>query len=279
MGTFVEMHGEHGPMGLSQSFDLVAVSRALAGTRFARRVHHFATIDSTNTQLLADAAEGALDSTVYLAEEQMAGRGRGGHEWHSAPGDGLYLSVLVRSPLPIAKALWISLAAGIAAADAISAVAGLRADIRWPNDLLIQTPKGSRKCGGILVETAVEGEVLRYAVIGIGINLNHTKLPEELEDIATSLRIEAGARIYREALFVDLLRNLDLELSKLEAAQGDLLARFAERSSWASGKRVRVAEAGGYTGVTAGLDEQGFLQVITDDGSQRSVLSGGVREA
>jgi BirA family biotin operon repressor/biotin-[acetyl-CoA-carboxylase] ligase len=257
------------------NFDIAAIHRALTGTRFAHRVRHFASVDSTNTLLLAAAADGAPEGTVYVADEQTSGRGRGGHEWHSSAGDGLYVSVLIRAALPLREALWISLATGLAAQRAIHEAAGLDIDIRWPNDLLLN----GKKCGGILVETAVENAILRYAVIGIGINVNHAHLPADLTPLATSLRIESGRTHSRERLLSALLRALDLELTYLEGDPSTLLERFTAASTWVRGKHVRVAEAGGYTGITDGLDAHGFLQVAGDDGIRRTVLSGGVREA
>jgi BirA family biotin operon repressor/biotin-[acetyl-CoA-carboxylase] ligase len=160
-------------------------------------------------------------------------------------------------------------------------------DIRWPNDLLVH----GRKCGGILVETSVAPAVddrpamLRYAVIGVGINLNHEAFPAEIEAVATSLRRESGVAVSREAVLAALLRRLDEEIRLLTGeyhgtlnGQRLLLERFAAASSWVRGKRVRVDEGGGYTGVTAGLDAQGFLRVAGDDGVLHTVLSGGVRE-
>jgi BirA family biotin operon repressor/biotin-[acetyl-CoA-carboxylase] ligase len=178
------------------------------------------------------------------------------------------------------RALWLSLSTGLAVRRAIAETTGLHADIRWPNDLLLH----GRKCGGILVETAVEAmtgdspAMLRYAVIGIGINLNHTSFPAELEPLATSLRRESGHAVSREAVLIALLRALDEELKSLVNRDQGLLERFAEASSWVRGKRVHVDEGGGYTGVTDGLDARGFLRVAGDDGVLHTVLSGGVRE-
>jgi BirA family biotin operon repressor/biotin-[acetyl-CoA-carboxylase] ligase len=262
-------------MSAPPEFDLGNINRALTGTRFARKIQHFASVDSTNTLLLAAAAEGAPEGTVYVADEQTAGRGRGGHQWHSAAGDGLYVSALIRLPLPLQQALLVSLAAGLAAQHAIRQVSAVASDIRWPNDILV----GAKKCGGILVESALEGETMRYAVIGIGINVNHASLPPDLADIATSLRIEAGFEVSRERVLIELLRALDLELTRLEQGGEDLLDRFTAASTWVRAKRVHVAEAGGYTGLTDGLDPHGFLQVTDDDGVRHIVLSGGVREA
>jgi BirA family biotin operon repressor/biotin-[acetyl-CoA-carboxylase] ligase len=143
-----------------------------------------------------------------------------------------------------------------------------------------------KKCGGILVETVITPAsgastepALRYAVIGIGINLNHESFPGELAQLATSLRIETGGAIRRETLLIALLQALERELQLLTQTGGsNLLDRFAAASTWAKGKRVRVEENGGYTGVTAGLDIRGFLLVEGDDGAKHTVLSGGVRE-
>ena len=264
----------------STAFDPKAVEEGIIATEFAGRVMHFPSVGSTNA-LALEAAQAGARCGVWVADEQTAGRGRGGHGWHSVAGDGLYVSALVAPPLPMTTALLLSLATGLATKAAIAEVTGLDCDIRWPNDLMLK----GRKCGGILVETAVAAAendaaaMLRYAVIGVGINLNHVEFSAELEAVATSLRIELGERVLREALLAALLRGLDGEIRTLSSASGeDVLRRFAAASSWVRGKRVRVEEGGGYTGVTDGLDSRGFLRVVGDDGVERTVLSGGVRE-
>lgn len=269
---------------------MLAVNRALIGTRFAGKLQHFASVSSTNTLLLEAAASAAAnrksvtpEGTVYVADEQTAGRGRGGHAWHSALGTsgkpvGLYVSALVHPELLLRDALWLSLTAGVAAHRAICETSGVGVDIRWPNDLLL----GEKKLGGILAETSAAsgpGAALHYAVIGIGINVNHATFPTELSALATSMRVGTGHELSRQTLLIALLRALDHELTLLETNSPDLLARFSALSSWVRGKRVRVPEQGGYTGRTAGLDERGFLLVDCDDGVRRTVLSGGVREA
>jgi len=266
------------PRKTDDEIDLAACNQALIGTRFAGKLRHFSSVASTNTLLLEAAAYSAPEGTVYVADEQTAGRGRGGHAWHSAPGEGLYVSALVHPALLLRDALWLSLAAGVAAHRAIREAAGIAVDIRWPNDLLL----GRHKLGGILVETSAASgpdAVLHYAVIGIGINVNHASFPAELSTLATSLRLATGHELNRQALLITLLRALDHELTLLEMNSPDLLVRFSALSTWVSGKRVHVPEQGGYTGRTAGLDERGFLLVDSDGGTRRTVLSGGVREA
>ena len=263
------------------TFDLNKVEAGLARTSFAGHLHHLPSTVSTST-LALEAAQSGERIGVWIADEQTAGRGRGGHSWHSVAGDGLYVSALVTPTLPLTTALLISLATGLAAKQAIREVANFEIDIRWPNDLMAH----GKKCGGILVETAVTPATdtgaeaaLRYAVIGIGINLNHESFPQEIATLATSLRIESGFAVKREALLGDLLHALEEELNLLTLnGADDLLARVAAASTWIRGKRVRVDENGGYTGVTAGLDTRGFLLVDGDDGVRHTVLSGGVRE-
>ena len=258
----------------SADFDVRAVEAGLTGTQFAGRVLHFPVVGSTNT-LALEAAQSGADGGVWIADVQTAGRGRGGHTWHSVAGDGLYVSVLLVPQLPLSRALWLSLATGLAAQAAITEITGLVPDIRWPNDLLL----GERKCGGILVETSVDSQAqtLRYAVIGVGINVNHEAFPPELEELATSMRRESGRAWARENLLAALLRALDKEARLLDTDHLDVLERFAAASSWVRGKRVQVGEGGGYTGVTSGLNADGFLLVKGDDGVHHTVLSGGVR--
>ncbi len=261
---------------MEASFDLAAVEESIAGTIFAGQLHHLPSTPSTNT-LALEAAPSGTTCGVWIADEQTAGRGRGGHAWHSAAGEGLYVSILIRPHLSLARGLWLSLATGLAARQAIAQVTSSTADIRWPNDLLL----GGKKCGGILVETAIaadaEPPALRYAVIGIGINVDHALFPPELSELATSLRLETMHRCRREPLLGALLRCLHDELTFLEAGGATLLDRFAAASTWVRGKEVRVGDAGGYTGVTVGLAAEGFLLVRGNDGKVHTVLSGGVR--
>ena len=270
---------------MPHSFDLPTIAAALANTAFAHNLQHFPSAGSTNVLALEAAQSGAAHGSVWVADEQTAGRGRSDHKWHSPAGEGLYVSVLLRPRMALADALWLSLATALAAKAAITTVTGLVTDIRWPNDLLI----GNRKCGGILVETSAVASqtdtpaMVRYAVLGVGINVNQQSFPAELQTLATSLLRESGRKWPRESILIEFLRALEREIASLEAElrgtpiAAGLLERFAAASSWVRGKHVRVEEAGGYTGVTNGLDARGFLRVAGNDGTLHTVLSGGVR--
>ncbi len=258
-------------------FDVTAVEAGLRGTRFADCVTHLRTTGSTNQVALEAALSGAR-AGVWIADEQTAGRGRGGHRWHSAAGDGLYVSALVTPKVPLNEAPWIALATGLAVQTAVTEAAGITMDLRWPNDLMF----GARKAGGILVESVLEarpggGAGLRYAVVGIGLNVGQAEFPEELRELATSLYLESGRLHAREELLGAILRALEAELRALDEGRPGLLERFAAASSWVRGKHVKVDEEGGYTGWTCGLDARGFLRVKDAEGNVRTVLSGGVR--
>lgn len=260
-------------------FDLPALNMALAETRFHDKLHFFSAIPSTNTHAMTEADAGAPDGSVYFADEQTAGRGRGAHNWSSPPGSGLYLSVLLRPAIAPADALWFSLAAGLAVREAVRQVTSLDCDLRWPNDLLL----GSKKFCGILTELNAEATRVRHLVIGIGINVHQPQFPAELRDLATSLHIETDRDWPRQELVAALLQSLECEVSaltarsNLAAATANILDRLERASTWIRGKQVYVDEMEGYTGVTEGLDARGFLRVRAADGL-RTVFSGGVRE-
>jgi BirA family biotin operon repressor/biotin-[acetyl-CoA-carboxylase] ligase len=250
---------------------------SLRGTIFATHLHHFYKIGSTNTAAMAAAVEGAPEGSVFLAEEQTAGRGRGAHTWHSAQSAGIYCSAVLRPALPPSEVLVLSLAAGLAVHAAIQQIdARVNVDLKWPNDLLID---GQKFCG-ILTEMTAEVTKVRHIVVGIGINVNQKGFPKDLADQATSLRLATGTEWSRVELVGALLKLLHREYRDLVEradARPSILKRFTENSSWVQGKKVRIEENGtGFEGTTAGLDDRGFLQVRTPQGVQ-TVLSGTVR--
>jgi BirA family biotin operon repressor/biotin-[acetyl-CoA-carboxylase] ligase len=277
----------------SPSFDLAEVNAAVAATPFAGHIHHLRTASSTN-DLALKAAQSGKRIGVWIADQQIAGRGRGAHTWHSPAGAGLYMTALVAPPIAMQSALSLALRVAVAAQTAIVQTAGFtrpdQIDIRWPNDLILN----GRKCGGILIDTASNpgrhGQLatLRYAIIGLGINLNHTSFPPELDAIATSLRRELpqpAEPLRREPLSAAILVALDAEVRALTSfdprAATCNCSDPTECSTWIKGKRVRIEPRDGvpgYTGTTAGLNPQGFLLVAGDDGQIHTVLSGGLRE-
>jgi BirA family transcriptional regulator, biotin operon repressor / biotin---[acetyl-CoA-carboxylase] ligase len=256
-------------------FDLAALDADLAGTVYSGKLHFAPVTDSTNTDALAAARNGAPHGAVFFADEQRAGRGRGDHSWLSAAGEGLYVSVLVRLGLPPARLPLLPLAAGLGAAEAIRETAGLAVDLRWPNDLLL----GPRKTGGILVESQSDANATSFAVIGFGINVHQRNFEPGLATPATSLDVESGRRIGRQALLAALLKSLERETTGLldAALRATIPARVEAASSWVRCRSVEVHGPHEYTGTTEGLDENGFLMVRTAEGLVQ-VQTGGIRE-
>jgi BirA family transcriptional regulator, biotin operon repressor / biotin---[acetyl-CoA-carboxylase] ligase len=254
------------------------LSHRLYGTPFARRIYHFFKVDSTNTVAMHLGEEGEPHGAVVLAEEQSAGRGRAGRKWISEKSSGISCSLLLRPAIPTSHAPLLTLVAGLAARDAAAEDLADAPDIRWPNDLLV---RGKKFCG-ILTEMRAEPDRMHYAVVGIGMNVNQTKMPAEISNIATSLRIETGKVHSRLELIVRLLRHFDRYYNQfLAEGSAPIIRRFSQVSSYAQGKRVRITTATeSYTGSTAGLEPSGVLRVARDDGRGiELVLSGDVQEA
>jgi BirA family transcriptional regulator, biotin operon repressor / biotin---[acetyl-CoA-carboxylase] ligase len=257
-------------------FDFSALEAELAETIFAGKVHFAAVTESTNNDALAAARSGAPHGSVWFADEQLAGRGRGGNAWRSAAGEGLYVSTLLRLSIPTDRLLLLPLAAGLAAANAIRKVCGLQVDLRWPNDLLLD----EKKTGGILVEATSESSGSTFAVVGIGINVHQTVFAPGLATPATSLDLEAGRVIDRQALLLALLMALEQEAKGLldPAAARTIPEQIEAKSSWVRGRAVEVHGPQECAGITAGLDEHGFLLVETASGKV-VVQTGGIRSS
>jgi BirA family biotin operon repressor/biotin-[acetyl-CoA-carboxylase] ligase len=252
------------------------VAPLVRGTIFAKQIHHYYKIGSTNSEAMQAALEGVPEGSVFVAEEQLAGRGRGANSWHSERSTGIYVSVVLRPAMPPSDALIFSLATGLAVRAAVMEIAPrLRPDLKWPNDLLLN---GKKFCG-VLTEMNAEATRVRHLVVGIGMNVNQAKFPTELRDLATSLRTETGTEWSRVELCAALLKSLDREYRALvndSTARESIRHGFEQASSSVRGRRVRVEENGGIEGVTEGLDDRGFLQVRTAEGV-RTALSGTVR--
>jgi BirA family biotin operon repressor/biotin-[acetyl-CoA-carboxylase] ligase len=265
---------------LEQTADILTpemLRQRLKGSLFGKRIYHFFKTDSTNRVALELGHAGEPEGAVVLAEEQTAGRGRAGRVWHSDRAVGIYVTVLLRPRLAPVQAPLLTMMAGLSARSAVQAVTGLTADLKWPNDLLLN----GKKTGGILTEMHAEPGQIRFVIVGIGLNVNQEKLPGALADTATSLRVETGKTQSRMELLVRLLREFENDYNRfLREGVESVVARFEEVSTYAKGKRVRVTNGmESYVGTTAGLGPEGLLQVERDDGKVMTVIAGDVTEA
>ena len=248
----------------------------LKGSMFGKRIHHFFRTDSTNRVAMELGYTNEPEGAVVIAEEQTAGRGRAGRNWHSERATGIYATLLLRPKISPVQAPLLTMMAGLSAHAAIQAQTGLQPDVKWPNDLVLN----GKKLGGILTEMHAEPTVVRFVIVGIGINVNQEKFPAELSAIATSLRAETGRGQSRLELLARLLREFETDYSRfLRDGSGSVTERFTQVSSYASGKKVRVTNGKEtYIGVTAGLRPEGLLQIRREDGALVTVLAGDVTE-
>jgi BirA family biotin operon repressor/biotin-[acetyl-CoA-carboxylase] ligase len=248
----------------------------LRGSLFGKRVSHFFRTDSTNRVAFELGHDGEAEGAVVVAEEQTAGRGRAGRSWVSERGTGIYVTVLLRPKLAPVQAPLLTMMAGISARAAVEAVTGLNVDLKWPNDLMI----GGKKVGGILTEMHAEPALVRFVIVGIGINVNQEKFPAEIAGVATSLRVESGRLHSRVEILVRLLREFEKDYLRLvRDGSASVVNTFQEVSSYALGKKVRVVTgAETFTGVTAGLTAEGLLRVERSGGEIITVIAGDVAE-
>jgi len=235
--------------------------------------HVFDTVDSTNLVCKRMALDGAPDGTVVIADEQTAGRGRLGRSFQSARGLGLYLSILWRPETPVEK--WMALPAlgAVAAVRAVVRVCGAQAQIKWPNDLVLQ----GRKIGGILTESVLLG-CGAAVVLGIGINVSHRTedFEGEVRGMAASLETVAGQSVCRAALAAALVEELDA-LRREALTQPQRWLEEYRRRCLTVGREVQVITPDAVRRAEAlAVDETFGLQVRYEDGSVDTVRAGEV---
>ncbi|KAB0669302.1 biotin--[acetyl-CoA-carboxylase] ligase [Oryzomonas sagensis] len=255
----------------------VQLHSALIGTRLV----NLATTTSTNSEAFRLAEEGAVEGTVVTAEEQSRGKGRLGRIWSSPPGANLYCSVILRPRIKPFEAPQLTFLSAVATARAIEQTTGLKPEIKWPNDVLID----GKKVAGLLNEMSAEtdgiNDGINFVILGIGVNLNMTadQFPGDLRHPATSLLIEGGAKVGRARFTAFLLNELDrLYAAFLDHGFVPVRREWQERCN-ANGREVVVSDHGrdDIRGLFAGIDGDGALLVRQPDGTIERILSGDVR--
>jgi BirA family biotin operon repressor/biotin-[acetyl-CoA-carboxylase] ligase len=234
----------------------------------------FDSLASTNVEAARRAIEGAPEGLCVVASEQTAGRGRLDRHWVSPKGAGLYCSIILRPQFD--QSLWplLTLMAAVAVYDALFEVYALGTDIKWPNDILAN----DKKLCGILAET-VDTPIGRAIVLGIGINLKKNSFPVQLDSVATSVEAVAGRFGDPQVVLEALVRSLASYYEMLQQPRGpeEIVGEWAARSSYANGKRIRVANGDEILeGTTRGLESDGGLRIETDTGGIKIVRAGDV---
>jgi BirA family biotin operon repressor/biotin-[acetyl-CoA-carboxylase] ligase len=240
---------------------------------------HFETIDSTNEaakQWACDANTPAPHGAVVTADEQTNGRGRRGRDWVSTQGKGIYLSVLWRPEIAVTQIGQLTIVVALAAARCIEEISSLRAQTKWPNDVLVN----GKKIGGILCEAEIKNGRIEFVIAGVGLNINFDsdQLPPRPIFPATSLLLETGRTTEISLAREMLVKQLQQEYSRYADGQWNTQrGEFIERCV-TLGKRVGVRNEGEeYSGVAVGVDKDGLLIVQTENGL-REVVAGDVFE-
>lgn len=230
-------------------------------------------MDSTNIQAKRLGEHDAVNGTVVVTERQTAGRGRRGKTWVSPAGN-CYFSVLLRPEVLVDRASIITLVSAMALAKAIKQVTALDTMIKWPNDVIAN---GKKLCG-ILTESSTDLEYINYAVVGIGINTNQTEFPEEIKEMASSIRLETGKKVNRAELLGTFLNVFEAYYETfLETEDLTQLSEEYNRLLVNRGKEVKIIEKEKERNLTAiGIDNRGGLVVEDSDGKRETVISGEV---
>lgn len=232
---------------------------------------------STNDLAKEAGKSGAPHGTTFVADAQTHGRGRQGRAWTAAPGEALLVSVLFRTPCPLARLPLLSLAAGLAARDAVALALGddPRALVKWPNDVWVRgaNGEGPRKIAGVLVESTLVGGRVESLVVGVGINVVTSDFPDELHARATSLALEGARSVCRGDLLVALLEGLERDVLRT-AVHG--LAPLHERLARACALTGKRLDTGELSGTCEGIDAEGRLLLRGDDGVLARLVSGEV---
>lgn len=242
---------------LSPTPFLQAVAGLLKTRSFGRSMRGFGSVDSTNTVATAWAAEDAPEGSVVYAEFQTAGRGRMGRTWSATPGKNLTFSVILRPNLAPDQFGLIPLTAALAVAEAADEfTAPVSAEIKWPNDLLLE----GRKCCGMLLESSTTGPSPRTVILGIGLNVNQVDFPPELADHVTSLLLATGRMADRAALFASILLQLERYYTRLPHDAANIRAAFTARLS-------RLGRPVTFRLTHASETVEGILEGVTDTGA------------
>ncbi len=259
--------------------DLAAALAASAPRRgcFGDPIYYFSETGSTNDVAAALAERGAPEGATVVAAAQTSGRGRFGRTWFSPPGAGLYVSVVCRNAT---AAPLLTLAGGVAVADAIRAASGLPVHIKWPNDVVVESgvPPRRRKLAGVLAEGSSGADGLQYVILGFGINLRPAAYPPELANLATSIETELGRPPDDGAVLAETLVALASLFRRLMAGEAyTVLARWRALAPSAQGTAVQWdTPAGSRSGTAAGIADDGALLVKVGGRIER-VISGELR--
>lgn len=241
-----------------------------------KKVVYYDETDSTNTRAkeLGDAGDKKDHGTLFVADRQIAGKGRRGRAWESPSGSSIYMTLLLHPDILPSKASELTLIMALAVEEGIEKVTGMKPGIKWPNDIILS---GKKTCG-ILTEMSAEIDYINYVVIGVGINVNQNTFAEDIKDVATSLKIEKGSSVRRAPLVAAVMESFEkyYEIFMQTEDLTGVIDRYNELLL-NCGEKVRVLEPGHeYEAMALGINETGELIVRLPDGEEKEVYAGEV---
>ena len=239
-----------------------------------KKIIYYKQLDSTNTEIARLAAEGASHGTVVVADAQTAGKGRRGRGWESPAGENIYMSILLRPDCVPDRAPMLTLVMAYSVAEVLRELGFADVQIKWPNDLVLS---GKKICG-ILTEMQLKEAAIDYVVVGVGINVNTSKFPQELKETATSLYLESNRILDREKIVESVVDYFDKAYRQFIEVQDLSFLREAYNSMLVNvGREVRVLEPGNeYTAYAQGINSEGELLVRTKEGEEKRIYAGEV---
>ena len=245
----------------------------LTGQRFGQNIVYHPVTVSTNSLAKALAVEGAPEGSVVTADSQSGGRGRMGRSWVSPPGVNLYFSLILRPAVPSVRVPQLTLLVAAAIHQALSSLSSsLVAMIKWPNDILAN----GRKLCGVLCEMQSEPDCTHFVVVGIGINVNQSEFPSDLQDRATSLFLESGQLFLRPQILASVLNHFE-PLYDAWLSEEDLgcILPYLEEHSLLQSKEVTIDQLKrSMSGTVRGISRTGELKLESTEGDTILVSSG-----
>lgn len=256
----------------SLEFSLDDIKAGVNGS-IGKEILFYENVDSTNTVGEALAKKGKAEGTVIIADSQEKGRGRLGRLWLSPPGLNIYMSMVFRPEIEPKDTTLITIMAAVGCTVALRRVTGLNVTIKWPNDLIAS----DKKIGGILTEIRIANKKVKYVVTGIGINVNMDSdaLPDEIKEIATSIKIETGIPYSRAEILTEILNQIDYWYGVFkEKRRKELLYEWQLLTS-TLGKQVKIITSKEtLTGLAESIDNEGMLVLRLATGPSRVIRSG-----
>ncbi|NCC14788.1 MAG: biotin--[acetyl-CoA-carboxylase] ligase [Clostridia bacterium] len=249
------------------------IAQGLATKKLGHSIYFYKETDTTNGRLRDIAVEGGVEGTIAVAEKMTAGRGRRGRPWEAPAGSGIWMSILLRPAILPTEASILTLLAGMAVCQALEDETGLSPKIKWPNDIILN----GKKLVGILTEMQCEMQQTHFVIVGIGINVNTTKFPEGLSEIATSLYLESGRTFSRKNILQRVLLNFEKLYEELLSAQcsfAPFLARYKGKCSTLY-QEVNVLGKETFLAQAVDITPEGELVVIRKDNGKREVVFSG----